>query len=364
MELKVIEPRIIFDTVVGSRAYGIHNPDSDSDRSGVCIPTSEYFFGFKKFEQFQSFPEKDRVSYDIRKAVSLILDNNPNMIDLLWVPDHCIVKSTPYWDIFRENRDLFLSKKCRWTFSGYAIAQLRRIESHRKFLLDPPTAAPKREDFGLKDFSRFPSSQLKAVLYTSLELIPEESNPEFYAELTAVYKDYVSPLFIKYVKDSERKLAMDWLQMAVTSQVKTLKSIAPYIKDEYLEEATNEIAYFTVAQTWKQYCEWNKTRNRARATLEAKYGFDTKHAGHLVRLLRMGVETLQTGQVNVDRTNIDAEELKEIRNGSWSFEKLKEYSGTMDDKLTRLYETSSLKKKPKVEAVQDLLVDVVQRYLS
>ncbi|AEZ66297.1 hypothetical protein phiTE_131 [Pectobacterium phage phiTE] len=38
-----------------------------------------------------------------------------------------------------------------------------------------------------------------------------------------------------------------------------------------------------------------KNRNAARHELEEKFGYDTKHAMHLVRLLRMSQEILETG---------------------------------------------------------------------
>jgi hypothetical protein len=41
-----------------------------------------------------------------------------------------------------------LSQKVRHTFSGYAFAQLKRLEGHRKWLLNPPGHAPTVEEFG------------------------------------------------------------------------------------------------------------------------------------------------------------------------------------------------------------------------
>lgn len=89
-----------------------------------------------------------------------------------------------------------------------------------------------------------------------------------------------------------------------------------------------------------------------------------KHAMHLVRLMRMGVEILQTGKVNVDRTNIDADELKAIRDGDWSYEKVETYSEEMDSRLDELYKTSTLPKNPDREFIDDLCMKVVKSYLE
>jgi len=366
MEIQYVEDRTIFLTVIGSRAYGLSRPDSDEDQAGVMIPGKEYFFGFDRFDQFNGFPGVDKTIYDIRKILKLIADNNPNCMDLLFVPDRCIKKITPYWHIFMENRDLFVSKKCRWTFSGYSRAQLERIDTHRKFLLNPPQSEPKREDFGLPATSIFPTAQLKAVVYAALgDFIIEEEKENFLDSLDDVYSNYIMPLFGRYVKDDRRALALEYLQVGIKSQANTLKALGPsYIKDEYIEEATKELQYYHAQQEWDRYAQWKKTRNKARAEIEAKFKFDAKHAMHLVRLIRMCQEILETGKVNVDRTGIDADELKAIRDGAWSYEQIKEYSDNMDRKAEELYKTSTIQKSPDINKIKKLCVDVCEKYLS
>lgn len=122
MDAKYVEEHTIFEAIVGSQAYGISTPDSDFDKSGVMIPGLEYFYGLDKFDQFSNYPDEDKTIYNIKKALILLADNNPNMMDLLFIPERCIIKMTPYWQVFMENRDLFVSKKCRYIFSGYAYA--------------------------------------------------------------------------------------------------------------------------------------------------------------------------------------------------------------------------------------------------
>lgn len=366
MEISYVENRTIFLTVVGSRAYGTNREDSDYDQAGVMIPGKEYFYGFDRFDQFNGFPGVDKTIYDIRKILKLIADNNPNCLDLLFVPDRCIMKTTPYWDIFRENRDFFISKKCRWTFSGYATAQLDRIGTHRKFLLDPPKSMPTRESFGLPATSIFPTAQLKAIAYSALEnFFIEEEKENFLDSLDEVYSNYIMPLFSRYIKEDRRALALEYLQVGIKSQSNTLKSLgSSYIKDEYLEEATKELQYYHAHHEWDRYSQWKKSRNKARAEIEAKFGFDAKHAMHLVRLLRMCQEILETGKVNVDRTNIDADELKAIRDGAWSYEQVKEYSDTMDKKADEWYKNSTLQKTPNINKIKELCVDACERYLK
>lgn len=366
MECSYVTPRIIYETVVGSRAYGTNlDETADYDRAGVMIPGKEFFLGLDKFEQFQGFPEKDRVIYDIRKILKLMADNNPNCLDLLWAPERCLIKTTPYWEKIKDQRDIFLSKRCRHTFSGYAQAQLLRIKTHRKFLLNPPTKEPTREDFGLKPMSIFPTAQLKAIIFSTLgNFLIEEDKENFLGELDDIYGDYIIPLFGRYVKEDRRILAMEYLQVGVKSQANTLRSLGDtYIKAEYLEEAEKELKYYHANKEWEQYVSWKAHRNKVRAALEIKFGYDPKHAMHLIRLYRQGYEILETGKVNVDRTGIDAEELRGIRQGSWPFDKVEEYAKSMDAKLDALYKTSFLPKTPQHDKIRNLCVDTVELFL-
>lgn len=364
MEKQYVLDNTIFETVIGSRAYGIHTETSDYDKAGVMIPGKEYFFGFDRFEQYQS-EEDNKTIYDIRKAVALILQNNPNCMDLLFMPERCIVKMTPYWQRFVDIRDVFVSKKCRYTFSGYAISQLNRIRTHRKFILNPPKALPTREQFGLPENSMFPTSQLKAVLYSVIDIIIEEEKENFIDELDGIYRDYVTPLFARFIKADQRGLAQEWLQMGVRSQAKTFHALgAKYIKDEYLDQAEREVKFYSAMQEWQQYQAWKAKRNKARAELEVKFGMDTKHLAHLVRLFNMGVEIMTTGKVNVDRTGIDADYLKAIRfDGVMKFEEAEQFAKDRDQQLDSLYKLSALQKSPQVNKVKELCVDTVENYL-
>ena len=104
--------------------------------------------------------------------------------------------------------------------------------------------------------------------------------------------------------------------------------------DNFMEHLKKERAYRSAMAEWKQYTEWVNNRNKDRSELELKYGYDTKHAMHLVRLMRMCREILQGKGVFVKRP--DAEELLAIRNGSWKYDDLIEWAGKQDAELTEI----------------------------
>ena len=82
---------------------------------------------------------------------------------------------------------------------------------------------------------------------------------------------------------------------------------------------------------------------------------------HLVRLLRMCREILTEGVVRVKRP--DAAELREIRNGAWSYDRLIEWAKGEDAALEAVYKTSTLPREPDRAAIDALCVALTEEGL-
>lgn len=113
---------------------------------------------------------------------------------------------------------------------------------------------------------------------------------------------------------------------------------------------------------YNQYLTWKKNRNPERAKLEEKCGYDSKYASHLIRLLRTGKEILEKREVNVLRP--DREELLEIRNGLWTYERLIEEAEKTDKELQYLYKNSQLQKSPRDKEIDKLLIEITGEFLN
>ena len=210
-----IDPRfkVIVKCTTGSHLYGTATENSDLDTRGVFIPTEEFYFGFlNKVEQVESHIP-DETYWEITKFFKLCLDNNPNILELLFVPNKYIEYSTEEWTKIISNRSLFLSTKARHTFSGYAVSQLHRIRQHRSWLLNPPTKKPTRHDFDLPETNLINRDQINA-----------------YDEL---------------IKRGE----------------------VPQIGEQTLLVLQHEKSYFNALRYWQQYQEWKDQRNKKRAGL-------------------------------------------------------------------------------------------------
>lgn len=144
---KFVPDSILYEVVMGSVAYGVSDNTSDMDVYGFCVPPRHIVFpheagvihGFDKqvkgFDQFTQHHVKDSESrkeydfaiYNIVKYFRLVMDNNLNMVDTLFVPRRCILHSTRIGEMVRENRRGFLHKGAFHKFKGYGYSQMHKM---------------------------------------------------------------------------------------------------------------------------------------------------------------------------------------------------------------------------------------------
>ena len=122
-----------------------------------------------------------------------------------------------------------------------------------------------------------------------------------------------------------------------------------------------EKAYRSAMKYWTAYRTWRRDRNPVRAALEEQHGYDTKHAMHLCRLLRMGREILEDGEVRVLRP--DAEWLRGVRDGALPYPELLAMAGDLVADLPRLTLASTLPEQPDRTAAEALVIELHERFL-
>jgi predicted nucleotidyltransferase len=95
-----------------------------------------------------------------------------------------------------------------------------------------------------------------------------------------------------------------------------------------------------------------------RKKLVEKFGYDTKNAAHLIRLLRMGIEFLREGVLYVARK--DRQQLLEIKRGEWTLDQVKAEADHLFKRAETAYDESKLPNSPDFEKVNRLLVDILK----
>ena len=97
-----------------------------------------------------------------------------------------------------------------------------------------------------------------------------------------------------------------------------------------------------------------------RKTLVEHFGYDTKNAAHLIRLLRMGIEFLQEGILHVTRP--DAQELLAIKKGEWTLERVKKEAERLFKEAEEKFVNSKLPDVVDEKYVEKFLVDMIKKY--
>jgi uncharacterized protein len=380
-----VHSRTIFLTVMGSRAYGFSTPESDWDYRGIIIPPIDSYIGvLNKFEHlvdtdkskhvYKYFPSgllvdseaehPDMQLLELTKFAGLAAQCNPSIIEILFSPDNNWAINTPIMRKLLDKRNLFITKAAKPRFCGYALSQLERIERHRRWLLNPPKAKPERKDFGLPNKPLIDADQLGAA-----EAIINRSLGEFISQ----HEDFVDEdMKIEMSNFLKRSMREAWVAIntkvpypvGINAEFPSLEDALFYsegkalgLSENFLSILNAEKRYRAALKEWQNYQNWLATRNPERAELERKFGYDCKHAVHLVRLLRMAREILETGEVKVLRP--DAEELRSIRNGAWDYERLVEFARTEDVALNDVMHKSKLKPKPDMQELHNLICEMV-----
>lgn len=368
MNHQEVNDNLIFLTQVGSQAYGTNIPGvSDEDLGGIAIPPKEYFIGDKHFEQSNKWTDAegnkiDKTIYNFNKAIDLMLDANPNMIDMLFMPERSIKFIRPEWERILAIRESFISKKAKHSFIGYAHAQMERIETHKSYLRSP-VERPSRIDFDLNETSIFPETQYEVIAKISTDYVPEELRKDFYRSMSSLIDNEGTTLFRQFMEPGMVQIAMGEFKKGQKEFLSMLSSISgKFLKDEFTDAAKNELRYLQAYKNWKRYQDWDKGRNPKRKAMEAKCGYDSKFAMHALRLLSVGIEILEGKGVQVDRTGIDAPYLLEVRNGNIPWDEVLGKSRKSMDRLEELYESSTIPYAPNRDLINSVRMDIIEKY--
>jgi predicted nucleotidyltransferase len=365
-----LKEKLIFLTLHGSHAYGTSTPQSDYDIRGVAIAPFTTYFGTRNWEQltgsspsldqllYKKKPEAARrddtdcVIFNITKFARLAADANPNILDILFAHPDDWLHASPYWREFHAHRHLFLSKKIRHTYTGYAISQLKRVKSHRKWLLEPPKEKPTRGMFGLPpDHSLVPrkirdlaesflkTKQAEWKLDGFLESMCEEDRERVRTQLREYFELCHGRV---YHPDEPIERSMGAMQSG--------------IQKDLFARLEQERAYQSANRHWKQYQHWKKSRNPERAALEAKFGYDTKHASHLVRLMLSAIEIATRCDLSVRSPH--AELITRVRQGEWSYDELIAWAEVKEKEVKEKVDQSDLPHAPDRDKIDQLVTSL------
>ncbi len=417
---------LLYEYVRGSQAYGLSLPTSDEDTGGVFIMDYTDVLGISDNKIDQVNDEKnDTVWYEIGKYIELLAKANPNMLESLFIHDHCVKYVHPAFQIIKDNRNTFVTKETFKSFVGYATSQIQKARGLNKKIVNPIVERKQPLDFcytfngyqgttpianwlaerGLKQIycglNHLPNmNQMYGVFYDYAQHIRMEyKTPEAFLEYynaqlnTPDKKNMVITYFENFLQEFVDAQSLSDTQELLNTYFSTSTIIEAYkalvpkgyhgivkeagtsndvhldsiLKGDYpiCHMSYNEDGYQSHCRMYKEYKEWEEKRNPQRYLENLEKDFDRKNMMHCVRLLTMGIEIATTGQVNVDRTNIDREFLLNIRLGNTTYEEIIAYADAKKNELQSAIEKCDfLPDKIDMNEVNNILINIRKTFIN
>jgi predicted nucleotidyltransferase len=333
---------LLFESVAGSIAYGTNLPGSDQDLRGVFVARRGLLHGLDQIEQVTD-ERNDQVYYELGRFMALLLKNNPNVLELIAMPDDCIRYRHP---LFRRlEPSLFLSKLCARTYGDYAMTQIRKAKGLNKKIFNPE---PEKR-LPMLAFCHVPVGQGSVPLLEWLEgqgLRQQDCGftaVRNAAGLLALYHDRPG-VFQGLVS---RKNPDDLVFSSVPMEAQPLTWVS-----------WNQDAFRAHCKAHREYWEWVKERNEQRYLTNAGHGrgYDSKNLMHTIRLLEMAGEIAREGELRVRRPNRDF--LLRIRSGDFSYDACVAMAEERHEAMLADFETSRLPDAPDRARVNQLLVEI------
>jgi hypothetical protein len=348
---------IIFEGIVGSQAYGIATPTSDVDVKGVFMMPLDGLLNFDYVEQV-SDEKNDTTYYELRRFLHLIQSNNPNILELLNLPQDCILHKDPIFDMVLEQKEQFISKICKYSFGGYAVEQIKKARGLNKKIVKPMEEKRK----GVLDFCYVPHEQGSLPVLEYLEM--NDMKQEHCGLVAIPHMRYTYGVHYHRQADLNEKgvkVPMNHPRYKGIVQDPELSndislSDVPKGSLPLFVLQFNKDGYSTYCREYKEYWEWVEKRNPHRFSdnmLHGK-GYDGKNLAHCHRLLDMAIEIGESKGINVRRQN--REQLLSIRRGEYDYDLLIKEANEKIEKMDNVFSSSSLPEKIEHEFVNDLLL--------
>ncbi len=333
---------IIFECMSGSRAYGLATATSDTDIRGVFISPVSEFYSLEYKEQINN-ETNDIVYYELRKFIELCTNNNPNILELLNVPESCVLIKHPLFE--RLKLELFLSKKCELSFGEYAYSQIKKakglekkmvnpIEKERKGILDFCFVLDEGKSISWKEFSSKTLMDASKCGLTRISHMRDCYNLFYSHEEEVIYRGIAKNEFSNDVSLSEIPLGQ---------------------KPTFLL-FFNKDGYSMYCKKYREYWDWVEKRNEIRYenTMEQGKNYDAKNMMHTFRLLHMAKEIAMEGKIHVERK--DREYLLAIKEGKFEYEDLVEKANKLKEELGELFSKSNLQEFPDWNKINEILI--------
>ena len=237
---------IICIAITGSKAYGIAQPDSDTDVMGIFLPPERFLLGVDHVEQILLDKKElgvEGAMFSFSKWYNLMLQQNPNVLELLWhEQNNYVFCDEDYWPILLAERGNFLSKKLKHSYGGYAYAQMQRLKKLNENVNQNKARLENIEKFG---YDVKAAGHVFRLLNTALDALVEH-------EITVLRPERHFILAIregKYTLDELQRMSNDKIALIENAYIKsTLRNKVDMV---HAKEIELQIIKHRIKELWK-----------------------------------------------------------------------------------------------------------------
>lgn len=411
---------LLFECKRGSHAFGLATEKSDVDTGGVYIAEPDVLFGIRNLEnthtEYQSqiaSAKNDDVWYELGTFMELLSKSNPTALELLFVPEDCILYEHPIFHELRMKRNFFVSKDTIKVLSKYAMSQIRKARGLNKKIVNVVDERKTPIDFcftfndkqGTMPMANWLAERGLKQKYCGLNHLPNMDRFYgcFYDWQEHMHLDWkdADAMWDEYIRGDGQDKFFEWCR----SNIPSMKGWIYASNEEYeafkytyehavpkgyhgiqREDGTsteirldsivkgdlpichfgyNDDGFQTHCRQYKEYQEWKINRNQARYEGNLGHNYDSKNMCHTIRLLTMAHEIADGKGLILDRRVAgDRDYLLDIKNHKFEYEEVLAVADRLEDETVQLKDTCSLKDNVPFEEVDALLISLRKRFYA
>jgi len=311
----------------GSWMFGTNTETSDEDTIEIYKCRNDDLLGlnYKEHDDLN----KDYRRYELGKFIRLLINGNPNMLEVLYAPEDCILESTYEWKYLQSFRHIFLTKKIYDTFVGYAHTQIKKAK-------------------GLNKKINWENNRIVRLTVPDFctVILPGQTNTLSLRKYLEVSNTCVKDYSLSKINHAHDTYHMyDFVGGIVGDNSNDVRVISiPEDKKPIATLVFNKDGYSKHCKEYNEYSNWLKMRNEDRYNVNKEHGqnYDSKNIMHMIRLLNTVEDVLKGKGLKVRRSPEEIEELLKIKRGEVNLNKIVEETEEKVKNLQKLLITCNL----------------------
>ncbi len=320
------EKNRILEIRVGSHLFGTNTPDSDLDLYGIFMPFDEIVFGSYRCEdvKFDKIDKDktgrntkdavDRTLSEYRKFIKLALQNNPNILHVLFANQENVVFQNEFGKNLLGMAKRFPHKGAHHRFVKYAESQLHKM-------------------------------RIKPMNYNMLK------------NGLAVIENHDDHDVMMQVVDSEHNYVMQMGEMIDCAK----QPFSMLGKGKHVKCGDLSFEKGIFVKKARRMIQDRLDNFTNRAEMYSKFGMDVKYASNLIQLLKEGIELMETGEIVFPLAY--RQDIIDIKNGKYSADEIVSWSEDLIEDARVAYEKSGLPKNPRTKEIEEFAMQQVKEWV-